>query len=352
MRRLAQGFILALLLTVGAQAQEAPVVTFLITTTSIEPGHATISSLQQSPGFWKQEGLNVRTLGVEGSSLAVQQVASGNADFASVGPDTLLAARQHQLPLVAFYAIVPHTIFRLMVPADSRIETPADFKGTTIGIPSTASASYPFSKAILASSGLNPEKDVSWLTVGAGAQAALALQRGQIQAMAGWDTMQASFENRGMRFRDITAPFVAQMIGQVLVARADTLEKHPDLAIKIARGIAEATVYALANPEATLKNHWRLYPQSKPRQGSEEEMLKGGLAELDSRVGAMKVADWPKTPYGFIDPASFATTAEMSFTDGQVSDRKILDGAYTNQFNAAINTFDPAAVLAQKISGP
>jgi NitT/TauT family transport system substrate-binding protein len=354
MRCLGQVFAAVMLLTasVAAHADDAPSLKFLLTTTSIEPGHATISSLQQSPGFWKQQGLNVQTFGVEGSSLAVQQVASGNADFASVGPEILLAAREHKLPLVAFYAIVPHTIFRLMVPVATKIETAADLKGATIGIPATASASYPFSRAIVQAAGLNPDKDVSWLTVGAGAQAALALQRGQIQAMAGWDTMQASFENRGMAFRDITEPFVPELIGQVLVTREDMLAKHPDIAIKLARGIAEATMYALAYPEATLKNHWRLYPQSKPRQGSEEEMVKAGIAELNSRVAVMQVADWPRTPYGFIDPASFATTAEMTYHDGQVTDRSILPGAYTNALNAEINHFDRAAVLDQKIAAP
>ena len=335
-----------------ARAEDKPVVKFLLTTTRIEPGHAPLSSLQQAPGFWKQEGLDVQTFGVEGSSLAVQQVASGNADFATVGPDVLLAARQHHLPLVAFYAIVPHTIFRLLVPAESKIAAAADLKGTTIGTPSTASASYPFSRAILTSSGLDPDKDVSWLTVGAGPQAALALQRGQIAAIAGWDTMQASFENRGMRFRTITAPFVKQLVGQVLITREDTLQNHPDLAVKIARGIAEATVFALAHPEATLQNHWRLYPQTKPRQGSEAEATKAGLAELDSRVAGMSVKDWPKTPYGFIDPADFSATADMSFKDGQISDRSLLPGAYTNQYIADINRFDSAQVLAQKITGP
>ncbi len=336
----------------AAQAENKPVIKFLLTTTRIEPGHAPLSSLQQAPGFWKQEGLDVQTFGVEGSSLAVQQVASGNADFATVGPDVLLAARQHHLPLVAFYAVVPHTIFRLLVPATSKITAAADLKGTTIGTPSTASASYPFSRAILTASGLDPDKDVSWLTVGAGPQAALALQRGQISALAGWDTMQASFENRGMTFRTITAPFVKQLVGQVLIAREDTLQKHPELAVKIARGVAEATMFALAHPEATLQNHWRLYPQTKPRQGSEAEAMTAGLAELDSRVAGMIVKDWPKQPYGFIDPADFAATADMSFKDGQISDKSILPGAYTNQYVAEINRFDGAGVLAQTIASP
>ena len=334
----------------GALADKKTEVKFLVTTTKIEPGHCTISSLQQKPGFWKQEGLDVQVIGVEGSSLAVQQVGSGNADFASVGPEVLLTARQQGVPIKAFYAIVPHTIFRLMVPADSPIKSPADFKGKTIGIPSTASASYPFSRAILSSAGINPDTDVHWLTVGAGAQAALALQRNQIQAMAGWDTMQASFENGGMKFRDITAPFVDQLLGQVLIAREDFLKAHPETAVAVARGIAEATVFALEHPEDALKNHWQYYPQSKPREGSDADKLKAGIAELNSRLGEMKVADWPKTPYGYIDPKSFDKTVEIALKEHQISSASAAKDAYTNQWIAEINKFDKAHVLGQSVA--
>lgn len=356
MTRLTRSLLLSMLtmIVVGSSgvafADKKADVKFLITTTKIEPGHSMISSLQEKPGFWKQEGLNVQIIGVEGSSLAVQQVGSGNADFASVGPEVLLTARAHGVPVKAFYAIVPHTIFRLMVPAESPIKSAADFKGKTIGIPSTASASYPFSRAILSSAGINPDTDVHWLTVGAGAQAALALQRGQIQAMAGWDTMQAAFENRGMKFRDITAPFVDQLLGQVLIAREDFLQAHPETAIAVARGIAEATVFALDHPEDALKNHWQYYPQSKPREGTDAEKLKAGIADLQSRLGEMKVADWPRTPFGYIDPASFDKTVEIALKEGQIPDAAAAKDAYTNKWIAEINKFDRARVVGQSVA--
>jgi NitT/TauT family transport system substrate-binding protein len=334
----------------AAFADKKTDVKFLITTTKIEPGHSMISSLQEKPGFWKQEGLNVQIIGVEGSSLAVQQIGSGNADIASVGPEVLLTARAHGVPVKAFYAIVPHTIFRLMVPAESPIKSAADLKGKTIGIPSTASASYPFSRAILSSAGINPETDVHWLTVGAGAQAALALQRGQVQALAGWDTMQAAFENRGMKFHNLTAPFVDQLLGQVLIAREDFLEAHPETAVAVARGIAEATVFALDHPEETLKNHWQYYPQSKPREGTDAEKLKAGIADLQSRLSEMKVADWPKTPFGYIDPASFDKTVEIALKEGQIPDAAAAKGAYTNKWIPEINKFDKARVVTQSVA--
>lgn len=334
----------------AARAEMRPDVSFVLTTTAVTPGHSTVSSLQQKPGFWKQEGLNVRVLPVEGSTTAVQQVASGNADVASVGPEVLLSARERGVPIKAFYMIVPKTIYRVLAPADSAIRSPADLKGTTIGVPSVASASYPFARSLVSSAGLNPDTDVKWLAVGVGAQAALALQRGQVQALSIWDTMKASLEGRGMKFTLITAPYQDKLIGQVLVAREDFLEKHPESAIALARGIAEATVFAVAHPDETVHNHWRIYPQSKPQQGSDAEKLADARRELDARVGPMEVKDWPATPYGRIDPERWDATVQAALKEGQITSADKVQTAYTNEFIPKINDFDKAKVLANQIA--
>ena len=40
----------------------------------------------------------------------------------------------------------------------------------------------------------------------------------------------------------------------------------------VARGIAKATVFGLANPEAAVRIHWKLYPASKPQSGDDANM--------------------------------------------------------------------------------
>ena len=93
-----------------------------------------------------------------------------------------------------------------------------------------ASGSVPFAKALVASAGLNPGSEVKLLAVGVGAPAALALQQKRVDALGIWDTMQASLENRGLQFPRITAPFVQDIIGQVIAARDEYLAENGNVA--------------------------------------------------------------------------------------------------------------------------
>jgi len=347
LNRLVLPLLAAVLAAAGgpALAEMKKDVSFVLTTTAVTPGHGTMSSLQQELGFWEKEGLNVRILAVEGSTAAVQQVASGNADFVTVAPEVVFLSREKGIPIKAFYAIVPQTIFRVVVPADSPIKSPADFKGKTIGVPSMASASYPFARALVVSAGLDPDRDVQWLATGGGPQAALAMQRGQVQALSIWDTMQASLENRGMAFNVVTAPYVDTLIGQVLIAREDFLEKHPETAVAVARGIAKATMYALAKPEEAVRIHWaRSALPTRLAEALAEKLADAAKVVVES-VALMEVKDWPQKPYGFIAPEKWTATLEAAASQGQITNRDAARSGFTNQWIEAINTFDKAAAV-------
>jgi NitT/TauT family transport system substrate-binding protein len=218
-------------------------------------------------------------------------------------------------------------------------------------VPSLGSGTYPFARLLISSAGLDPDKDVKWLAVGVGPQAALALDRGQIQALSLWDTMQAALEGRGMKFRIVASPAVDNLIGQLLVARKEFLEQHPETAIAIARGIAEATIYAAAYPEATIQNHWKLFPQSEAQKGTLAEKLQDAKRQLNARLDLMIDDDWPRIPFGEITPTNWSATVDAAIKDGTIKNRERMDGGYTNRLIKQINEFDKAEVLQVKFSG-
>lgn len=324
-------------------------VTFIMTTKAISPGHATFTSLQKDPAYWKQMGLDVEILSVGGSTAAVQQIANGNAEFATVSPSVLISARAKDIPIKAYYAIVPSTIFRVIVPNDSTISSPKDLKGTTIGIPSQGSTPYRFARILLSSAGLDPDEDVDWLSVGVGSQALLALKRDQVQSLSTWDTMQAAFENSGMEFNQVTAPYVDDLIGQLLITSEDFLKNNRETAVKLAQGIAKATIFALDNPEKTVKNHWRFYPDSKSQQGTEAEKLSNAVHIMNARLGLMQVDNWPETPYGRIDPDVWQSTVDASVNQGQIPSADVIGEATTNELVPRINEFDRSSALDQQL---
>jgi NitT/TauT family transport system substrate-binding protein len=84
---------LMILLGFDGQADAQEKVVYAVTTSNISVGHAAQSSIPLTEGFWKAEGLDVEVIGLSGATAGIQQVASGQVDFATVGGDALLIAR-------------------------------------------------------------------------------------------------------------------------------------------------------------------------------------------------------------------------------------------------------------------
>ena len=72
-----------------------------------------------------------------------------------------------------------------------------NLKGKRIGVFSMTSMRTFDGKAMVKAAGLDPDKDVSWVPVGIGAQAATALSRGDVDALTLWDSTYTDIENLG-----------------------------------------------------------------------------------------------------------------------------------------------------------
>ncbi|MEJ0070911.1 MAG: hypothetical protein WDO24_21685 [Pseudomonadota bacterium] len=82
-----------------------------------------------------------------------------------------------------------------------------------------------------------------------------------------------------------------------LTVRTATLRDDPDLIVRIMRGITKGIVYAKANPEATVRMHWKIYPLAKPQGVSDERALANDLAILQSALKNHAWADQDKFGY-------------------------------------------------------
>jgi NitT/TauT family transport system substrate-binding protein len=343
----AAGLVAAAAVTGSAQDKPLRKVVFALTTQDISVGHAAHSSIPNALGYWKEEGLDVEVTGVEGSTAGIQQLASGNVHIISVGPEVVLISREKGVRVKAFYVQARETIFRVVVPADSSIQSPALLKDKTIGVPSMASGSVPFAKALAASAGLNPDRDVKLLAVGVGAPAALALQQKRVDALGIWDTLQASLENRGLQFRQITAPFVQDMIGQVIAGRDEYLAENGDIATRFARGIARATLFGLTNPEAAVRIHWKLYPQTKPQGVEEAKALQEAIHVFKSRFELQRVDHRPDKRYGAASATQWEKLKVIYKEQGLIQGTASASDLYTERLVDGINQFDHQAVVRQ-----
>lgn len=331
----------------AAQDKALKKVVFAVTTKDISVGHAAHSSLPAVLGYWKAEGLDVEVASVEGSAAGMQQIGSGNIQVVSLGPEEIIIGREKGVKIKGVFVQARTTIFRIVVPAESPIKAVSELRGKTIGVPALASGSVPFAKALVASVGMNPEKDIKILAVGVGAPGLLALQQKTVDALALWDTLQASIENRGVALRRLDLPMVQEMIGQTLATSDSYLAENADALVGFARGIAKAILFGVTNPEAAVRIHWKAYPQTRPQAGEEAKLLKEAMHVFNARFELQRVDNRPDKRYGIATPAQWQTLLNI------YRDQKIVQGnvppadLYTDRLIERINTFDQQAVIRQ-----
>lgn len=340
---------LAALVPALAPAQDKPLkkIVFAVTTKDISVGHAAHSSLPAALGYWKEEGLDVSVTSVEGSAAGLQQLGSGNIHIVSIGPEEIVIGREKGVKIKGYYVQARETIYRIVVPADSPLQSVAQLKGKTIGVPALASSAVPFSKALVASVGVDAEKDLKVLAVGVGAPGRLALQQKQVDALALWDTLQASIENSGMTLRRLDVPMVREMLGQTIATRDDYVTDNAAALIGFARGVAKATLFGVTNPEAAVRIHWKAYPQTKPQGVDDAKAMKDALNVFNSRFDLQRVDNRPDKRYGIGTPEQWEKLRTI------YKEQKLVEGSvpsadyYTPALLAEINKFDQAAVIRQ-----
>ena len=322
-------------------------ITYLLTSPSPNVAEAPHSSVPEVLGYWKDAGLDVDVKPFNGSTGATQLVIAGTAQFTMATPEGLIIARQEGAKLIAVYNHVREPIYTIAVTEDSPIKELGDFKGKTIGVLSLSSGAVPVDKAMLKAAGLDPEKDVKWLPVGLGPQAAHALEAKQVDALGLWDWGYAMLENSGYKFRHFSSPATNKLLSIMLIGNEDYVQAHPDETVKFAQGVAKAALFTLTNPEAAVKIHWQKYPSSKPSGIPEAQALKEAVHVLEARLVKYRIAGRAVPKWGAFTKEEWETTRDFLYDAGMIKEKPDVASYYTNRFIDKINDFDAAKVKQQ-----
>ena len=149
----------------------------------------------------------------------------------------------------------------------------------------------------------------------------------------------------GLALRRLDLPMVQDMIGQTLATSDGYLAENPDVLVGFARGITKAILFGLTNPEAAVRIHWKVYPQTKPQSGDEATLLKEALHVFRARFELQRVDHRPDTRYGAVTAAQWQTLTniykEQKIVQGTVTPADV----YTDKLLDQINTFDQQAVI-------
>lgn len=330
--------------TTSVLAQQTDVV-YSQTSPTPNVASAPHASVPAALGFWEEAGLDVENNSVDGSTLAVQLTNAGTSHFTMATIEPHISGVQQGGDLIAFYNHTREPIYTVAVPADSEITELTQLEGKTVGVLSLSSGATPFARAVLAGAGLDPETDVELLPIGMGQQALQAIEAGQVDALAFWDWAYAQFENAGLELRHFTSEETDTLLGLALIGNRTFVEENPDVAVKLAQGIAKAALFTITNPEAAVQIHWEHYPDSKPTGVPEEQALSEAVHLLESRLGKYDITGREIEQWGAFTDAQWSDTQDFLHENEVVSEVHDVDQYYMNDFIDDINDFDAEAII-------
>lgn len=307
----------------------------------VQPSQIPFTSLPQSL-FWPEENLDVELVALAGSVAALQALAAGEGDATMVATASLAQMLSStDADVISIYNYSGNYLFPA-VSEDSDIQEVADLAGKTLGVQSLEGGTIAVVKAMMAEVGADPDS-VEFVVIGTGAEALAALQAGRVDGAALWDSQYAEFAALGYPMRFLSTPSFDNLEFQLsLVVRRDALDEDPDKFVRLARGIAKASLYAGIDPEDAVLVHWENenIEGAKPTGMDEDVALAIATSVLQVRLDQIQPVDgrW-----------GWATTEQIQGALDVLGDAAAgvtPDDLYTSELIDAVNDFDHASVEA------
>jgi NitT/TauT family transport system substrate-binding protein len=221
-----------------------------------------------------------------------------------------------------------------------------DLEGKKIGVIALAHDTYNFAQRAFQAAGVDPTKQ-EYIAVGQGAPAITALYEGRVDALVAYDIEWAIYKSIDKPVEVLPQPAAIADVkgGPVIAVRSEDVENRADLVAHALRGFAKSTLFSITNPEATLKLHWQMYPESKPKEEITPEVLANQMAIVEARLPSID-----KRNFDYIDKwGEFNSEGWVAYVEN-ILRHKVPDDVdpadfYTNDLIDEINDFDEQAVI-------
>ncbi|HKF99167.1 MAG TPA: ABC transporter substrate-binding protein, partial [Xanthobacteraceae bacterium] len=292
-------------------------------------------------GWFKEAGITVELVPLPGSTDCVKAVATNQVQYALPSIEPVAIIRPQGVKIKNFYTAYQGNIYGIVVPAESPVQKFTDLKGKSIGVTSMASAGVIIARALAATNGLDPDRDIKIVVAGEAAQTAALLRSGDVQALSQFDTQYALTENAGakLRFLDKDNEAIARFPSNGFIALEETLAKDRAQAVALTQAYAKGTVFAMTNPEAAVRILWEIYPQTKATGKDEATALRDDLKTLEARARNWRLEAGGVTKWGENSEANYGSYVDFLLKNGVIKEKVAVTDLITNALIDDINKF-------------
>ena len=174
---LLSGLLLAVL-SDRAAAQEHERIKFAVTS----PPHFLPIWLAKDAGLFKKHGIDVEVIYMRGGSLITMGILNGDLQISGAGAESVVAAKVKGGDVTLLACPLDSDLVYLI--AQPGIKKAVELKGKASGVSRLGSTTHFYLRAALKKVGLDPEKDLTVLQLGSGAEVAVAFCAGRLAAAA------------------------------------------------------------------------------------------------------------------------------------------------------------------------
>ena len=167
-----------LVFTARVFAQERERIQFALTS----PPHFLPIWLARDTGLFKKHGVDVEVIYMRGGSLITMGILNGDLQLSGAGAESVVAAKVKGGDVTMVACPLDSDLVYLI--AQPGVKTPAELKGKASGVSRLGSTTHFYLRTALKKVGLDPEKDLTILQLGSGAEVAVALEAGRLAAAA------------------------------------------------------------------------------------------------------------------------------------------------------------------------
>jgi NitT/TauT family transport system substrate-binding protein len=194
-------------------------------------------------GYFKRQGLDVQLITVRQSDVIIAATVGGELNFMDIIPTAILASVRG-LPIKTIGVVLKRAPYVLI--GQPNLRSPEELKGKRIGVSSVGGMSAYLVREILARSGLNPDRDVTFLAIGGTSARSAALFGGTIDAALVVAPDNYPLERKGYRRLLLASDYVNYPLSGV-AASADFLAKNRPVAISFMKGLLEGAKFVRQN---------------------------------------------------------------------------------------------------------
>lgn len=209
--------------------------------------------IAQANGLFKKHNVDVDVITSRGGGEAMKAYISGDVQIVATGFPEVGLMRARGVDVELFFAQTSRVPFGMIGRKDENLKSVADLKGKTIAVTSPGSLTANLARYFVKEAGLDPDKDVSLVSVGGGGEILGALKSGRADAAMLFEPFVtiAIQQNIATMLVDVPAKLDAFSSSPLSISKA-FLQKSPKDAQAVFDSLAEALNFIHTNPSGTL----------------------------------------------------------------------------------------------------